>query len=255
MKNSKLILILASLALLGMGCAKEMKAGDNAVATPPPVVNPTFPVNAPPGQGAGTAGDNWTYGSTAAFKPASMEIFNTYVGTHPINNPTNIKLNVNVLDVGGGHFGGQVKLAYDDAGQHFEGYFVAGTGTNQSFESYGTNKDVGLYHAQYNTWFNNGKNFSGYFQDSYGAIVLVVDSVMNQGDGQGSSIVGGSIWFKNFTKQMNIQGPQRYCWFIYTGPYVCRSTTVMDKSNPFPSDGYRLLGTFSGLSKSKAFNQ
>ncbi len=253
MKNSKLILILATLALLGMGCAKEMKASDNIVA--PAVVNPTFPVNAPPGQGAGSAGDNWSYGSTAVFNPDSLEIFNTYASTHPLNAPSNVKLNVNVLDVGGGHFGGQVKLAYDDAGQHYEGYFVAGTGTNQEFDSYNTNKDVGLYHAQYNTWFNGGKNFSGYFQDAYGAIVLVVDNVVNQGDGQGASFVSGSIWFKNFAKTMAPQGVERYCWFIYTGPYACRSTTVMDKSNPLPSDGYRRLGTFSGLSRSRAFNQ
>lgn len=253
MKNSKLILVLATLALMGVGCAKELKSG-NAVITPP-VVNPTYPVNAPPGQGVGSAGDNWSYGSTVAFTPDSLEIFNTYVATHPLNNPTNVKLNVNIVDVGGGHFGGQVKLAYDDAGQHYEGYFVAGTGTNQKFDSYGTNNDVGLYHAQYNTWFNNGKNFTGFFQDSYGAIVLVIDNVMTQGDGQGSSIVSGSIWFKNFKQTFAPQGSQRYCWFIYDGPYNCRSTTVINKSNAYPSDGYRRLGTFTGLSRSKAFNQ
>ncbi|MGZ3744178.1 MAG: hypothetical protein ACXWRA_10045 [Pseudobdellovibrionaceae bacterium] len=257
MKNSKLILILASLALLGAGCAKEMKATDPAApaVAAPPVVNPTFPVNAPPGQGVSSAGNNWAYGSSATLSPDSLDIFNTYVGTHPLNNPTNVKLNVNVVDVGGGHFGGQVKIAYDDAGQHYEGYFVAGTGTNQSYPSYGTNQDVGLYHAQYNYWFNNGKNFSGYFQDAYGAIVLVIDSVMNQADAQGSAYVGGSIWFKNFAKTLAPQGTERYCWFIYSGPYDCRSVTVMDKSNPLPSDGYRRLGTFTGLSKSKAFNQ
>jgi hypothetical protein len=255
MKNSKLILILATLALLGVGCAKEMKAGDTVVS--PPVVNPTFPVNAPPGQGAGTLGDSWAYGSTVAFTPDNLTIFNTYVGTAstPLNNPTNVQLNVNILDVGGGHFGGQVKLAYDDLGTHHEGYFVAGTGTNQEFSSVDTNRDVGLYHAQYNTWFNNGKNFSGYFQDSWGAVVLVIDNVVNQGDAQGTAFVSGSLWFKNFRQEFNIQGPQRYCWFLYAGPYACRSATVMDKSNPLPSDGYRRLGTFTGLSKSKAFNQ
>jgi hypothetical protein len=255
MKNSKLILVLATLALLGVGCAKEMKASDGTAIVTPPVVNPTYPLNSPPGQGAGSAGDNWAYGNTVAFTPDSLEIFNTYVGTHPLNNPSNVKLNVNVVDVGGGKFGGQVKIAYDDAGQHYEGYFVAGTGKNQSYTSMDTNSDVGLYHAEYNYWFDNGRKFSGYFQDAYGAIVLVIDNVTNQGDAQGATFVSGSIWFKNFTKSMAPQGTERYCWFIYDGPYNCRSQTVMDKSNVYPSNSYRRLGTFTGLSRSKAFNQ
>lgn len=255
MTNSKLILILATLSLMGVGCAKEFKATDNTAIVTPAVVNPTYPIGAPPGQGAGSAGDNWSYGNTVAFKPDSLEIFNTYVAKAPLNNPSNVKLNVNVVDVGGGRFGGQIKIAYDDAGQHYEGYFVAGTGKNESYPSMGTNNDVGLYHAQYNTWFNGGKNFSGYFQDSMGAIVLVIEDVVNQGDAQGSATVNGSIWFKNFTKSLVPQGTERYCWYIYRGPYDCRSTTVMDKSSPYPSDGYRRLGTFSGLSRSKAFNQ
>lgn len=255
MKNSKLILVLATLALLGVGCAKEMKASDGNAIVTPPVVNPTFPTNAPPGQGAGSAGDSWAYGNTVAFTPDSLEIFNTYVGTHPLNNPSNVKLNVNLIDVGNGKFGGQVKLAYDDAGQHYEGYFVAGTGKNQSFPSMSTNRDVGLFHAEYNYWFANNTKFSGYFQDAYGAVVLVIDNVVNQGDAQGSAYVSGSLWFKNFTKTMAPQGTERYCWFIYDGPYNCRSQTVMDKSNVYPSNSYRRLGTFTGLSKSKAFNQ
>lgn len=254
MKNSKLILVLATLALIGVGCAKETKTADTTVVTPP-VVNPTYPVGAPPGQGAGSAGDSWAYGNTVAFTPDSLEIFNTYVGTHPLNNPSNVKLNVNLVDVGGGHFGGQVKLAYDDAGQHYEGYFVAGTGKNQSYTSMGTNRDVGLYHAQYNTWMTSGTQFAGFFQDAYGAVVLVIDKVVSQGDAQGASYVSGSLWFKNFTKTMAPQGTERYCWFIYNGPYDCRSTTIINKSNVYPSDGYRRLGTFTGLSKSKAFNQ
>jgi len=255
MRNAKLILVLAALALLGVGCAKEMKASDNTAVVTPPVVNPTFPTNAPPGQGQGSAGDNWAYGNTVAFQPDSLDIFNTYVASHPLNNPTNVKLNVNLIDVGNGKFAGQVKLAYDDAGQHYEGYFVAGSGTNQSFSSMGTNRDVGLFHAEYNYWFNNNTNFSGYFQDNYGAIVLVIDQIVNQGDGQSGAYVSGSVWFKNFTKTMAPQGTERYCWFIYDGPYNCRSQTVMDKSNVYPSNSYRRLGTFTGLSRLKAFNQ
>jgi len=258
MKHSKLIITLAMLALLSAGCAKSMHVDDQvaAVPSPTPTVNPTFPVNAPPGQGIGSAGNSWVYGNTVTFTPDSLDIMNTYVATHPLNNPTNIQLNVNVYDVGGGHFGGQMKLAYDDAGQHYEGYFVAGTGVNQDYDSYGTAKDVGLYESQYNTWFNSGTQFSGYFQDTVGALVLVIDSSgPNLGDGQNNGVLSGSLWFKNFTQAFPTQGSERYCWFIYRGPYDCRSQTVMDKTSPYPSDGYRRLGTFTGLSRSKAFNQ
>lgn len=258
MKHTQLILTAALLALMTAGCAKEMKA-DGALTSPAPaatpVVNPTFPVNAPPGQGAGTAGDNWAYGGSTELVPDSPEIFNTYVGSRPLNNPTNVKLNVNVMDMGEGHFGGALKIAYDDVGLHHEGYFMAAAGKNQDFPSAGTARDVGLYYTEYNKWFNDNKYFSGYFQDTAGAVVLVIDNVVNQGDGQGASLVSGSIWFKNFIQTNFPQGDQRYCWFIYAGPYMCRSTTMMDKSSPYPSDGYRRLGTFTQLTKSKAFNQ
>lgn len=257
MKQSKWILKIAILALLSSGCAKEFKSDNTGTAAPTGVVNPTFPVTAPPGQGQGTAGDSWSYGSTVSFTPDSLDVMNTYVASHPLNNPSNVKLNVNIYDVGGGHFGGQVKLAYDDAGKHYEGYFVAGTGVNQDFDSYGTAKDVGLYEAQYNTWFGNNL-FSGYFQDTMGAIVLVIDQAgPNQGDGQGVTTVNGSVWFKNFATAFPTQGAQRFCWFIYRGAYQCGTSTVStaSKITPYPSDGYVRLGTFTGLSKSKAFNQ
>lgn len=256
MKNTQYIFTAALIALMASGCAKEYKAdGAQVSTTAPAVVNPTFPVDAPPGLGAGTAGDNWAYGGTTELKPDSLEIFNIYVGSRPLNNPTNVKLNVNLTDIGGGKFAGALKLAYDDAGAHHEGYFMAAPGKNQDFPSYGTAKDVGLAFAEYNTWFQGNKYFSGYFQDTFGAVVLVIDNVVNQGDGQGSTYVSGSLWFKNFTQSHVPQGSERYCWFIYTGPYTCRSTTVMDKSSPYPSDGYRRLGTFSQLVRSKAFNQ
>lgn len=256
MKNNLLILTLAVLSLMATGCAKESKTEVAQTGLAAPVVNPTFPVDAPPGEGANSKGNNWAYGATVDFVPDNLTIFNTYVGARPLNNPTNVKLNVNLVDVGGSHFAGAIKIAYDDAGKRYEGYFFAGPGVNSNSDPfYGTAKDVGLLYTEYNTWFNGGKNFSGFFQDSLGAVVLVIDNVVNQGDGQGTSLVSGSIWFKNFQKEFPAQANQRYCWFMYIGPYVCRSQTVMDKTSPYPSDGYRRLGTFSQLSRAKAFNQ
>jgi hypothetical protein len=255
MKHSKLILTLASLAILSSGCAKEFKSTENqTVATGTPgVVNPTFPTSAPPGEGAGTAGDNWGYGGTGDFTP-DMNMMRAYVG-HYIDTPTNMKINVNVIDVGDGRFGGQVKLAYDSAGVHHEGYFVAGTGRNQYFPNNNTNTFIGWYQAEFNRWLN-GTIFSGYFQDSLGAVVLVIDDIgPNLGDGQGSTTVTGSLWFRNFPPTYAVQGPMSYCWYITAGPYQCMSPNVNAKVTPYPSDTYQKLGTFTGLSRAKAFNQ
>ena len=261
MKHSKLILTLASLALLSMGCAKEFKSSDATAVVPPPVteVVPTFPTDAPPGEGAGSAGDNWAYGASATFIPDSIDMMNNYVGitpdAHPLNNPTNFKLNVNVYDVGAGRYGGAVKLAYDDSGKHYEGYMIAGTGVNKDYKSYGTAKNLGVFEANYNTWLSPDV-FSGYFQDSVGAIVLVIDEAgPSLGDGKGATTVNGSVWFRNFALEFPKQGEQRFCWFITRGPYQCQSPALNAKSSPYPSDTYRRLGTFTGLTKAKAFNQ
>jgi hypothetical protein len=257
MTNTKLIFTAAVLTLMTAGCAKEYKADGAQVAAITPtttVVNPTYPVNAPPGEGVNSAGNNWAYGGTVDLVPDSFEAFNTYSG-QALNNPSNIKLNVNLYDAGEGHFAGALKIAYDDVGKHHEGYMMTAAGKNQSFSSYGTAGNVGKYYAEYNTWFQNNKYFSGYFQDTAGALVLVIDSVVDQGDGQGSSLVSGSIWFKNFTQAFPTQGIERYCWFITLGPYQCGSSTINDKSSPYPRDGYRRLGTFSQLERTKAFNQ
>ncbi|RYZ81207.1 MAG: hypothetical protein EOP06_23930 [Proteobacteria bacterium] len=256
MKHSKLILTLTAVALLSSACAKEFKSEDAAANEAAPIVVPTYPEGALPGEGVGTAGDSYAYGSTVKFVPDSVAVMSDYTKKN-LYNPTNVQFNMNVIDVGGGHFGGQVKISYEDQGVRKEGYFVAGTGKNGSFPSNGNNQDVGLYQAQYNTWFNNGAYFSGYFQDSLGALVVVIDDVgASLGDGQGVTTVSGSVWYKNFPGSRYLQQLERYCWFITIGPYQCLTSTVKDnKQTPYPQDGYRRLGTFSGLSKAKAFNQ
>ena len=108
-----------------------------------------------------------------------------------------------------------------------------------------------MMEAEYNRWFTlNGKYyFSAYFQDAYGAVVLVFDNYVNLGDAQGSGVVSGSVYYKNFAQSYVQQSPYRKCWYIYSGPYNCRANAVMDKSAIYPGDGFKKLGTFSGLSK------
>lgn len=248
--NSKLIVLLALVSLAGVGCGKDgqFQANSNlpGVGTGVDSSIPGSP------DGSGSTGGSVVASKVVDFVPVSFSEFNSYVGLHPLNNPTNFKLTVELQDVGGGRFGGTVKISYTDAGYQYTGTFDSGLGTNVKKDGL---KDNGVYEAEFNRWFSNGGKtvFSGFFQDAYGAIVLVVDNVVNQGDGQGAGYMTGSVYYKNFAQSYAPQSPYRKCWFLRDGPYDCRSSAVINKSSVYPEDGYRKLGTFSGLSRSEAF--
>lgn len=248
--NAKLIVLLAVFSVLGVGCGKNSMTAQQTYL--PPIVDgngvvPGSPTG--PGTGSGTAGNQ-----TAVFEPVSISEFNSYVALHPLNAPTDFKITVSLQDAGNGRFAGTVNLAYTDTGMNYKSNFEAGSGTNVDLSGL---KDSGEMEAKYNRWFllNNQYYFSAYFQDNYGAIVLVFDNYINQGDGQGTGTLSGKVYYKNFAQSYAPQSPYRKCWFIYDGPYMCRSTTVMNKSSAVPSDGYRYLGKFSGLSKAAVFNE
>lgn len=252
MKHVMYSLLIISV-LFGIGCSSNKSA---TVAAPVTTDTPVVPVENPDPTGSGTGGGlSSGSGDVVTFTPTSLSLFNSYVATHPLNNPKDFKISVNLQDAGGYHYAGTIKISYTDNGQTFEGIFETGSGTNISFSN---GKDNGELESKYNYWFNNAGKvvFSGFFQDQFGSIVLVIDNSVNQGDGQGGGYVGGSIYFKNFAQSMATQSPYRKCWFIYDGPYNCRSTPVINKSSLYPTEaeGYRKLGTFSGLSKSRAFN-
>ncbi|MBO9665515.1 MAG: hypothetical protein J7501_01710 [Bdellovibrio sp.] len=252
--NTQMMVLVAAFAMMGVGCSNKMSAvepsntvvsGDGGTSIP----------TAPDGTDSGTDSGSVSYSNEATFTPVSINEMNMYVGTHPMNDPQNFKLKLQLQDVGNGRYAGTVNLSYTDTGVYYNGTFTADAGRNQSLSGL---KDNNTLVAEYNRWFTyNGKAaFTGFFQDTYGAIVVVVDNVVNQGDGQGGSIIKGSVYWKNFA-QMPAghigQSPYRSCWFIYNGPWNCRSSSVINKSSTVPSDGYRKLGTFSGMSKSAAF--
>lgn len=251
MKNLKITLVvgLAMASLLSIGCSKKSGASDVSATGTTDVV-PSVP--APAGLGGSTTTTSMN------FAPVSLAEMNAYVGSRPLNNPTNYNLSISLQQVGSsGKYAGTIKLSYYDNGVRYEGNFSAPSGYNQYFPSYGTAKDVGLAQAEYNTWFTVGGKtvFSGFFQDTYGGIVLVIDNAMsvNQGDGQGGGTISGQIWYRNFANTYATQGPERKCWFIYAGPYDCRSNVVIQKSGLYPTDSYRKLGDFQGILKSAVF--
>jgi hypothetical protein len=245
--NTQLILLITALSFTGIGCSKSGGGGFDA-GTPVTVDTTAVAPLVPPAITHITTSTT----PTITFTPVSTAEMNAYVGSTPLNNPTNYSVQISLAQLGTtGRYSGSVQLSYDDNGYHHNGTFTADTGYNSSYDSYGTARDVGLAHANYNYWFNLGGKtvFSGFFQDNYGGIVLVIDNAanVNQGDGQGGGTISGQIWYRNFATSYAPQSTERNCWFIYGGPYDCRSNIVSSKSALYPTDSYRKLGDFSGV--------
>lgn len=259
MKRNKLTLIMLILALAGVGCSSKKEHDSAATGTVDETIllpSPTTPLPTPGGTGETPNVDS----NSVTFVPTSFSVFNTYVAVRPLNNPSDFRLTVDLRADSTGRSYGTVRIGYNDNGQRYEGVFDSGSGDNP-YLKYADGNGKKEYH--YNYWFKHeGKTvFNGYFQDAYGSIVLVVDSVVNQGDGQGGSFVSGSVYFMNFPYLQVQQGPMRKCWFITDGPYNCRTAALNHKNAIYPgiildrspAVYYHKLGTFSGLSLSKAF--
>lgn len=248
--NSKLMILLAAFSLFAVGCGSgnsfETLSDSSGTGT-----TPDGGIIVAPDNGNGNNGSG-AYTNQAAFTPVSFTEFASYVAVHPLNNPTNHKVTVTLTQIEEKRYAGTVKISYTDAGQNYEATFSSGSGRNVKYYDL---KDSNTLESNFNYWYvAGGKSvFSGYFQDAYGAVILIVDNMVNQGDGQGGGYVTGSIYYKNFAQSYATQSPYRKCWFIYNGPYDCRAGAVSNKSSLVPGDGYRKLGTFTGLSLSAAF--
>ncbi len=291
-------LLLSSLFIVG--CGKK----DNT-ATPIVNVDGVNVPDSPNGYGPDQQGADWSYGATVDLKVASAtdpynpnnhyypELSNL-LQSYPTNNfPLQTQLNVNLSNDSAGRVYGHIQIRFYDNNQWNTLYFSAENVLNSNHDNL---KDRRVHQAEYNRWFTlSGKQaFSGYFQGgirSYNggwlqwmsSVVLVVNNVKDQGDGQGAQYLDGEIWYKNL-KTYNVGAsvspygdwwnstiwstdndndpdvyggyPERKCWFIYEGPLRCRSNAVMNKTSlDLTSDGYRKLGTFKDLPKFQAFDQ
>ena len=265
MNTTKLIIPIVLASLMGFGCSKlssQGKGAGNTTVQPPIPVDPNPPVGTGSGTGSGSPySPFYSGGATVQFTPVSLEVMNEYVATHPLNNPSNFQININVAQSEAARYGGTVRIGYTDSGMTYSGDFKAGMGRNQSNKGMYDNNTL---QAQYNYWFKyQGKTvFSGFFEDNYGAVVLVLEpeTATNPGnDAEPFSVTyKGSIYFKNFgvTTSPYINDTTRSCWFTYKGPADCRSNIVMTKCalQPGTEAGYKLLGTFTGVDVKKAFN-
>lgn len=258
--NFKTALLLSTLlvsAVINSSCSKS-SSSNPAVAVPGTVTG---------GNAIDiTSGTTLTYGSgsTSVFKPVNFDTMNKYASVPPyygvLNNPSNFAINLNLTSVGQGRFGGTVSISYLDNGIQHNAELKAGTGVNSSYKGL---YDNGVLESNYNYWYsyNNQLVFSAYFQDQYGAITVTLvpqTSATTTGNDAEPIPTGpykGYVYFKNFTLTTASQY-QRSCWFTYTGPYDCRSNVISTKGGyfPGPETGYQLLGTFTDVNVSTAFN-
>ena len=207
-----------------------------------------------------------TPANTVAFTPTSTSQLSDFA-KWPLNNPTNIKIGVDLRDYGNSRYGGIMKISYTENGQNVEIRLATG----------GSNEEV-----IHNTWFVfQGKSvFHAFFEDDKpiwadvsGGVILVIDNTNDLGDGASDASVSGSVWYANFqpSPAFGYVPPQadKRCWFVSLGPYDCRAflvgDTIVSTSRLTPetrtqsAEGsqvapYKRLGTFTNLNMNAAFN-
>lgn len=261
-------LIVAAAFMMLAGCASQ-KQDDTAAASATGTSGETTTSidangdgipDAPTGTGTDPSVTGYDYGSTAALTlngSAMGRLFYNSAPAHPTNPRINIDLSSNTESV---------TVSYVENNVLHEAVFGTQHPTNSSYSN-----------AKYNGWIteNGASVWKGFFQDLYGAIVLVIDKSASQTDGTSSMILGGSIWFQNFQQsnyQNPYQGTQAMCWEITAGPYDCRTFLVSNPSGnaynkvkvdiysslypnnygPDKTTAYEKLGDFGGIDRTAA---
>lgn len=258
MRMKSLFVIVLALGMMSVGCAKKMEPANSMGYTP---YGPYIPPGSGPGQLPGNQLPDLTfeYGGTADLEVTSQSMYN-YLGYHT-NELTDVKVNINLThyqdreskrDYSG--WGGVVTIAFKDDGVQYYDSFSSLVNPYGMVHTNGRNN-------QYNNWFTkNGQQYwHGFFQDQYGAIVVVLDEVVDLGDGQGPQSVSGEIWVKNHPLAYAPLSPTS-CWFVSLGPYDCRTWKSGEGMNstqsvyPLAADGYTKVGEFNDLDVDASFN-
>ncbi len=264
MKTVRTALMMTLMVVSLIGCAKQK------AYVSPPVPERGSDIAPPEDIEQPMSGTN-----TVALSNVSTSTLRNFFFKNPPNNPQNIRV---IVELSGGtsNVSGEIRVQFDDNG-------VTRQAVLTSQHPYS-----GISDSSLNQWanFNGTQGFHGVYQDSAGAIVLTIDNSLGQGDGGGSTILSGSIWFQNFGYTNAAQGPNKMCWEIQIGPYDCRTflkdrldakydvaqivnlsslepttrTLKGDATNPYNGSfsgdrpKYTKLGTFTGLLMSEAFN-
>jgi hypothetical protein len=251
---------IAAALLLNVGCAEEKGSPAAQVpdsscrgcGVPDPAIQGQLPP-APAGTGEDPASTGYQSGSTVSLtlNGGAATLAELFFNSIP-NNPTNVRVNIDLR-----RNSESVIVSYFDSGRKVEAAFGTVHPTNPNVSN-----------SMYNGWVNqDGKSvWKGFFQDQYGAIVLIIDRMLSTGDGSPAKFVGGSIWFQNFNQYYPnnpLQGPLKMCWEISLGPYDCRSFLIGNYVNmissalpttrgPDKQVSYKKLGEFNGMARSEA---
>ncbi len=98
--NSTMILLLTVFALAGVGCGQSNNfQADSVVPDDQPLGGDGVIPPPPDGDDGVTTGSN-----VVDFKPVSIQEFNSYVAMHPLNDPKNFKLTVDLHKIEGNRF-------------------------------------------------------------------------------------------------------------------------------------------------------
>ncbi len=244
------LMIAALIALVGCASEKQGPPSTSAPATTTcGAAECTTAVtgSTPVGTGTDPATTGYSSGSTVSLQLNGSALGRMFYNSKPVS-PTNVRMNLDLTSNSD-----SVIVSYIENGILHEAAF----GTQHPTSS--------ASNAMYNGWVSqNGQNvWKGFFQDAYGAIVLVIDKSLNAGDGTAANVLGGSIWFENFQEsnyQNPVQGPLKMCWEITAGPYDCRTfivgSSVVVTSSLYPNNhgpnksiGYEKLADFGGLDR------
>lgn len=257
MKNLILITSMMALGLMGVGCSKS-NSSSAGIAVQQAGIDSGVPNAGNQASGSSTGGVGYATDLVATYD--KMRQYTTIAGSlSTLNNPTNIKINLNMAQSESGRYGGDITISYTDNGQYRSAIFKAGLGRNQTISGGYDNNEL---EAKYNYWFtiDNKLSFTGFFEDSFGAIVISLTPDTTIGGGNDAEPLSvsykGEVYFRNFKTEKTT--PYRSCWFIYTGldGHDCRSNVIMTKTGLAPGDGagYTLLGTFTNVNIKQAFN-
>jgi hypothetical protein len=239
--------LIAAAFLMNAGCASEKSGstGGNTVCISNCLgtnggTTPTTPTNT----------NSYSSGSTVSLSTDISKLSGLFFNSIP-NNPQNVQVNIDLTRTSDA-----IIISYQENGVTKEAAF----GSNHPYASVSSSLSSGWFTHSGKPW------WKGFFQDTYGAIVVVIDSTVNTGDGSPAQFVGGRIYYQNFNQYWPnnpFQGSQKMCWEITYGPYDCRTFLVGDSINmsssqypnnagPIPSESgryYQELGRFTGLSR------
>ena len=216
-------IMIAAIMLTAVGCAKESGGGDGASIPGSCTSRCDGGTTPPPGTGTGNDPTQTGYYTGSTAQVTNYSGLGAFFYRSMPQRPTNVRVNIDMARAKD-----SIIISYVDAATNR--LVEAGLGTMHPYS--------GIQDGSYNNWYQeNGRwVYKGFFQDQFGAIIVIVNRAVGQGDGQPAQFLGGSIYFQNFNAEQwpnyPIQGPEKMCWQISMGPYDCRSFIV------FPGNKY-----------------